>query len=488
MVVNYNTSSVDPVFESTPTPPEPEFTLSNVLGSLTKGAEIDINGYVAAVSTQGPIVTDGAGSVFVYQPTNNADLKLGDQLVINSTVDSYNYGYQIARGSSPEVKGSQKVTNPAPKTWTGAEIDKFVADAMADGADPIKPVYSKFTGKATVGNYINIVLEGTTVQLSPYGASNELKAMFADGETVTVEGYVMAIASKGKFLNTIITKVGDTEVKTLAAMGSRSVALASTNENATYTFDGSKWAPMSNAVTLSHADYQAMGQRYDNLSGETPAALLPIYLKQNFPYAAAEDTKMVVYFYYNGSATVVRCDQYVFDGSAWTNNSIVTETAQFVRSGGKWNYDPSVTLTLPAGRGQELSTLYYQTCVDWVKANAPDGANYVTSYGNNEYYCGTSAYQGNVDLRPGSARNQYPAGWEGYTDDEIVATEKARFEEEVMPAALAILHPDMKPVPGIDVLFTINFYYYDGTTHPATVVYKVTAPATFTFVSCTWND
>lgn len=59
-----------------------------------------------------------------------------------------------------------------------------------------------------------------------------------------------------------------------------------------------------------------------------------------------------------------------------------------------------------------------------------------------------------------------------------------------MPGALAILHPDMKPIDGIDVTVTINFYYYtaDRKTLPATVVYKVTAPATFEFVSCTWND
>lgn len=490
VIVNYNTSATDPVFSGSSEPEKPGFAPSSVLGSCAKGDAVDVNAYVAAVSTQGAIITDDSGSMFLYQPTNNSDLKIGDQLVVSTTVDSYNFGYQLAKGSTPEVVGTQKVSQPAAKSWTAAEIDAFVADAMATGATPIRPIYSKFTGTVAVsGNYINIILDGTSVQVSPYGASAGLKALLTDGATVTFEGYVMAIASKGKYLNTIITKVGDSSITTLAASAaSRAVTVASTNENAIYTFNGSAWAPMANTAVLSHADYQAMGQTYDNLSGETPATLLPIFMKQKYPYAAEGDARFVVYYYYNGSATVTRCDQYKFDGTAWTlNNGVTTETAQFVRNGGKWMYDPNVTITLPAGRGIEISTLYYQTCVDWVKNNVPDGAAYVSSYGNNEYYCGTSAYQGNVDLRASAAKTQY-AGYADMTDEEVVALEKKRFETEVFPAALAILHPDAAPVSGLTVNYTINFYYYDGTTKPATIVYEVTAPATFTFVSCTWND
>jgi len=495
VIVNYNTSATDPVFTSTPEPEKPTFTPSSVLGSLSdksKGDAIDVNAVVTAVSTQGAIVSDATGSIFVYRPSNNSDLKVGDQVSLSSTLDSWNYGWQVASGSTPEVLGSQTVNYPAPKQWTGTEIDKYVADAMADGAKPVAPVYSKFTGKVVIsGNYTNIVIDGTAVQISPYGASSTLKALFTDGATVTLEGYVMAIASKGKFLNTIITKVGDTSISTLAARGgisAKSVSVASVSENAIYTFNGSSWAPMANASVLSHADYQAMGQKYDNLSGESPAAMLPLYMKLKYPYAAAEDVKYVVYYYYNGSETVTRCDAYAYTGSEWKlDNGVVTETAQFVRNAGKWMYDPNVTINLPAGRGVAISTLYYQTCVDWIKNNVPDGAAYVTSYGNNEYYCGTSAYQGNVDLRPSAARTQY-SGYESMTDEEVVALEKERFEKEVFPAALAILHPDAAPVPGLQVLYTINFYYYDGTTNPATIVYEVTAPATFTYVSCTWND
>ena len=235
-----------------------------------------------------------------------------------------------------------------------------------------------------------------------------------------------------------------------------------------------------------------MGQSHDNFSGDVPSNYMPIMLKNRFPYADTDDTMFVAYYYYDSSSktTTTRCDQYLYNGTEWTlNDGIVTETAQFVKSNGKWNYDPSMVITLPYGKGVAISTLYFQTCVDWVRDNVTDGAAYISSYGNNEYYCGTSAYQGNVDMRPGSAKEAY-AGYASMSDDEVMALMKKRFETEVMPGALAILHPDMKPIDGIDVTVTINFYYYtaDRKTLPATVVYKVTAPATFEFVSCTWND
>lgn len=492
VIVNYNQSATDPVFQSSE---EPAFQPSSVLGSLTKGNPIEIKGVVMAVSTQGPIVQDAAGSVFVYSPSNNADLKIGDQVDISSTVDSYNYGFQIKRGAEAAVTGNQTVSYPTPKSWTGTEIDQFVANAMAADATPITPVYTTFTGTVAVsGNYINISLDGTTVQLSPYGAGATVKAMLTDGATVTLEGYVMAIASKGKFLNTIITKVGSTPVQTIssvdAAAISRAVTVASTAETAIYTYTDGEWTVPADMVILTPADYAAMGRKSD-LSGSQPETYLPVYCRQKFPYAVADDVKYIVYAYYNGTETITRCAECRFDGSEWVGgwNGATLTTSQFIKQDGKWEYSPNVTITLPYGKNQTFSATYYQACVDYVLNHVPDGAKYVTSYGNNDYYTGASAYQNNVDLRPDKAIAQYPEGYAGMTDAEIVALMKERFEKEVFPAVLAELHPDAAPTAsGLKPEYTINFYYYTGTTQPATIIYKVTAPATFTYQSCTWNN
>lgn len=299
-------------------------------------------------------------------------------------------------------------------------------------------------------------------------------------------------------------KSGTWEVKNLALWGmpaarsaaARSAVYVPTEVvNTVYYLNKGTWAPAKNFVALSPADYTAMGQSYANLTKAEP--YLSIYLANIFPYAAEGDIKYVYWTHYASSSSTIKCSAYIFDGSAWKpNDFVVEETSQFVRNSGKWIFDPNVTITLPAGKGQELSTLYFQACVDWVFENIckplgstdiKSGAFYVTSYGNNEYYSGTSAYQGNVDLRASAARAQYAAGYEGMTDEEVVALEKKRFMEEVMPGALGKLHADAQPIEGLEVLYTINFSVYTGATTEYTAVFRLVAPGKFEPVSCTWD-
>lgn len=503
-IVNYNTSTTEPVFQTAPEPEKP-FELSSVIKDAVKGDAVTINGYVSALSTQGFVLTDASGSIFVYRKNTEpfSDLKIGSEITLDGTVSVNNYGKQIDTGSTYEVKGERTVTYPTPTVLSGADLESMKATADAAYKEDknagktvvvVNPYFVSLSGTLKVsGNNINIIVDGAqNAQGSVYGANDALKGQLTDGASVTVEGYLIAIAG-GRYFNIVVTKLNGATIATAArniAASRAAVSVPSVNENAVYKFDGSAWTVAPSTSILSHADYQDMGQSYDNMSGTTPATVLPKYLAQKYPYAVTDETVFVAYYYYNGSATVTRCDQYTYDGSQWIlYDGIVTETAQFVKTNGVWNYDPSLVIDLPYGKGQAASTLYFQTCVDWVKDNVPDGSAYISSYGNNEYYCGTSAYQGNVDLRPGAAKDAY-AGYASMTDEEVVALEKKRFETEVMPGALAILHPDIKPVDGIDVTVTINFYFYnaDRKTLPATIIYNVTGQAQFEFVSCTWNS
>lgn len=300
-----------------------------------------------------------------------------------------------------------------------------------------------------------------------------------------------------------VDKSGTWEIKNLvmeATPAARAAAKASVfvpteSLNAVYTYSGNKWVPAKGFMVLNPSDYTAMGQSYPNLSKAEP--YVSLWLKNKLPYAAEGDVKYVFWQNYANSKTTYKCSAYKFNGTDWVPDTfIVEETNQFVKNSGKWIYDPNVTITLPAGKSQPLSTLYFQACVDWVFENIckPLGDNdiksgkfYVTSYGNNEYYSGTSAYQGNVDLRASAARGQYAAAYENMTDDEVVAIEKKRFMEEVMPGALSKLHPDAKPLEGLDVFYTINFSVYTGSTTEYSAVFKVVAPGKFEPVSCTWD-
>ncbi len=260
-----------------------------------------------------------------------------------------------------------------------------------------------------------------------------------------------------------------------------------------YKYSNSKWSAYApyNVRQIIKSDFVAMGSKYDSFDASFKADnYMPALLAKENPYALADDQIYVAYKYYDsGSKTrSVRADEYNFDGANWIkNNGVVEMTDQFVKRDNKWLWDPSVTIVLPAGKGQPLSTLYFQACVDWVKENVEDGANYISSYGNNDYYSGASAYQGNLDWRVSSAREQYAAAFEGMTDDEVTATLKER-TIEVFGEVLSILHSDAKPVEGIDVTYTIQFYVYTGVTLPYEIVYKVVAPGEFEYVEDSFKE
>lgn len=493
VVVNYNNSDTDPVFGETPTPPTTEFTMSSVLtDDLQTGDDITVNGVVTAVCTVGIILSDNAGSILVYgNGFPYSDYKVGDQVIANGTLGYYKNCLQINYSDNLQKVGSQSYSYPQPVNLTP---DMLLAAGQNNS--PVLAVYGTMTGKVVIdGNYYNVYFgDRTDVRGSIYNATPEIKSLISDGVTYTMYGYFTQTSTSGTYTNCnfVVTGVSKAESAPRRAH-TRSVAVPSVNQNAVYVFNGSKWEPADDDImVLNPQDYAEMGLTYGNFSGTQAQEYLPTYLKRCMPYAQADTERYVVYKYYANSVTTFACSLWSYNGSEWidaiSQDGVQTVTNQFVRRDGKWALDPSIELTLPAGRNQPLSTWFFQACVDWVLANVPDGADYVTSYGNNDYYTGASAYQGNIDLRPGSARNQNPTAYDGMTDDEIVALEKERFEKEVCPAVLGQLYPNLAPVGDFEPTVTIHFYTYNGaSTSPAVIVCKAVAKGKFEFVSCDWN-
>ena len=494
-IVTYKTSSQEPVFGSSEPQPE-EFKMSEVISGLAKGDNAEIAGVITALCTRGYILTDKSGSILVYVGSSfDANSHpIGSQVKVAGTISSYNLGLQVDGSSmSEQIVGSQAYTYPAAPAYSSADIAAANARTTDEAA-----VYCQFTGKTSIsGSYINVIFDDNeSVQGSIYYPTDEIKAKLADGEVQTFTGYFTAVSSKGKYFNLIATDI-KTVNSSLPKVAPRAatVTVPSTVENCVCYFDGNTWRLQSKFQCLNPADYKAMGQTYENLSA--PDTYLPTYLKVTHPYAQADDTQFVVYRYYSSGSTKWRCDQYKFDGSEWSlNTGVIEETAQFVRNGGHWMYDPNVTINLPAIRNDEFITAFYQACTNWVFENIDkplgstdikSGMFYVTSYGNNEYYAGTSAYYNNVDIRAAKAREQYPDGWGEMTDDEIQAKMKERCTGEVFPGALAMLYPDAMPVEGLDVIYTLNFVVFDGASSNHTARYKVTAQGTFSFIDCTWD-
>lgn len=505
VVVSYNVASQEPVFGNVGGSDEPVWTESSVLGNVSLNDVVEIQGVVTGICAQGYMVSDKTGTILVYcgSSFDSSSMAIGNQVNISGTIGSYNKGLQVIANKAEvpftaEVVGTQAVTYPTP-----VKVDGAALDAAITRTDNELAKYVELTGEMVVTERnINIKVAGAeTAQGSVYQGTAAQKAACVNGATATVRGWFIAIAG-GRYYNIVVTEINGVKVNSPRRAGHKApaVQVPATTANALYHYDGSRWSVVSGYVVLTPDDYKAMGQNYSNISVADAHALLPIYLKQKFPYAMADAVENVMFLVYNSTSktTDYHCEQYTFDGNAWTlNDGIVTETNQFVKVNGKWMFDPTVYITLPSGRGQTFSATYYQACVDWVYDNIcvplgdtsiKSGLFYVSSYGNNEYYSGTSAYQNNVDLRPDKAREQYAAGYEGKSNDEIVALMKQRFMNEVMPGALAKLHPDAKPMEGIDQIYAITFSVYTGETTTYVAKFKVTAPGKFEPVSCTWDD
>lgn len=174
--------------------------------------------------------------------------------------------------------------------------------------------------------------------------------------------------------------------------------------------------------------------------------------------------------------------EYIYSSSTarWSLNSrIIDQTEQYVLSKGKWVYNPSVVITLPAIKSDPVSVPFYQAITDSVKVLK--GAQYVTSYGNNDYYYGGSAFQNNFDFRPSAWKTQY-SEYQKMSDSELTALMFKRLPEAFI-YALRKLHADADVISGVDITYTINFSIYDGTATTAyTIVYQVVGKANFKYV------
>lgn len=190
----------------------------------------------------------------------------------------------------------------------------------------------------------------------------------------------------------------------------------------------------------------------------------------------------------NGATTTIQLDNVAITKKVPV---VTTEKDQFARSGDVWMFDPSATILLYPTKNP-TTVAYFQAGVDWVKENidaklgVDAGKGYVTSYGNNEYYSGLSAYYGNVDVRASKAREQYPAGFEGMDDAQISALLEQHLQE-TLAGALEKLHPDAVPVTGIDVIYTFRIGVYTGTSLAADqltheIKFKCTDKGKFTYV------
>ena len=513
-VVTYNLANQDPVFgggSSTPEP-TPEFEMSSTIASLTVGSPIEASGVVTALCKQGYILTDLSGSTLVYYG-NSFEIDsyaVGQQRTVSGNGGCYGGCLQIAP-STDELAGTQDYTYPTPVEITGEVFEQFSADRQALKADNNggAPVYGEIKGAIFTqsGNYINFEVPGadkSVAEGSGYQIPQNIADMLNFGNPVDVRGYIIGCSGKA-YVTFLVTEVNGEKPASTPALRIPSragYAITSSEEKAVYKLTANGWTACSDVFALNAGDYAQMGVT-SNLTATQAATFLPIYMATKFPYAQEGATYYIVYNLKDGDNTVKNFTSRAnYTGTEWAITTINTDMMQFVRAGSgngwsNWIYDPSIYIDLPAGRGAS-SADFWQACVDWAYEHVDvpvfgaesitSGIGYVTSYGNNDYYSGASAYQCNIDLRASSAKKQVPSVYGSMTDEDVVAALKSHFELEVCPAVLTQFYPDAQPGKGVDLYYVISFVMYNGSSHDEVIRYLVTAPGTFEFVDCTWNE
>ena len=474
---------------------EPATGYTSVLGTAVLNDAVEVKGYISAVSSQGPILTDNGGSVLLYK---TADLAVGDEVTVTGTISSYNKGFQIGTaGITVEKTGTTTVTYPTAMEITGAVADELLTTRTEDGY----AVYAKMTGVAAVSKYINFNIDGaTTAQGSVYGATEEITALVTDGLACTLYGYFVSISS-GKYLNMIVTDVVPT---TATATTFAAPKVTSEKMYAYFKYNGTSFEA-TNIVAVQPSDFAAMGQKYGSFTNPQQDNYLPQFLAEKFPYAQINDNAYVAYRCYANSATTWKVDHYTFS-TEWSKVIYFeNKTDQFRKADGKWNIDRTLELNFPNGDAEAKK--FYQYCVNWVYDNKdvamgapardnagtivateivtingskPQGNYWVSNYGNNEFYTGASAYYGNIDWRPSAVKGGFTAAGMGdLTDDQILAKLKEN-TAEVFAAVLGYVYPTMTSDEFAKVVIKIYAY---GPNKTYAFSFAVTGTGTFEYIA-----
>lgn len=167
-------------------------------------------------------------------------------------------------------------------------------------------------------------------------------------------------------------------------------------------------------ITFSSEEYELLGgsARFNNFSGDEDEAkrTIAIYLKNTlYPYAAAEDFVAVQYAFYNGSDTLTRNANFVFDGTVWNAIPTVINTSlKFGHNGITWVPDNTIKYTLinsdyalvgngqynnfdlRAGKAEETIEVRLEKINTILKANFPNseqGQKFAVTYA---FYDGTN--------------------------------------------------------------------------------------------------
>ena len=233
-----------------------------------------------------------------------------------------------------------------------------------------------------------------------------------------------------------------------------------------YEFDGNNWLLEERREDIPFVGYEFTDEDYDhfggsigrfnNFSDDDPADVhVPVWLKNNYPYAVEGTEKVVKYMVFSGGSTSPEIAHYTFDGLKWHRTTYVEVVSeQYVYGEIGWAFDPT--------------TRFIMSSSDYMHLAEVDPIPHA-QYDDFGYYYGASAFYENFDMRL-MARRVEKDDDGNYIDaelGEIYDTEGPdatvdemfrRIVEEGLIKVLQNRYPDATPQSGgIDVHYIVGF-------------------------------
>lgn len=321
VLVNYEYAENDPATGNE----EVEVKYDAISDIMENGVgEYEIKGTVVGTYARGCLINDGTGYILYYAGSATT-ATVGDVVTLSGSVTQYAGLYQFGNTSTLTIESSgNKFTYPTPRVLSSTDMDAMIATPAVE--------YVSYTGTLSIsGYYYNVAIDGaeTAVGSISYPAEGLVDTLL-NNKQVTVTGYFIGVSS-GKYFNTMATSVTAADV---AATAPRRAAAAAntTSVLALYQWDGTTWKAID-ADVIQPAEYEAMGMSGSSISA--PATYIPMYLEKNYPYAVNKQETTLVY--YNKSNKLV-VENYIYNGSEWTNTALEEGVYNFNLIDGQWVY------------------------------------------------------------------------------------------------------------------------------------------------------
>lgn len=354
--------------------------------------------------------------------------------------------------------------------------------AMAENIDALKT----FTATRLAANYIPDFLESKFLALDS-----------ASSVSVTYNydnGFIFTDEQKLNFDDTVSSGTPDCEANITALFPNpdkddRVLVQYIKNTDGSYDkmyvlyqYNGLTWvnpnddADLVNAFNFSRADYALIGGGTHIQGTLDIPHTLSNFFRLKFPYANAGDEYQVTFKY----GTKFEYNKCFFNGTNWYVHQ--EKVDQFVHTGTKWVFDPTVNFTM-AGSD-------YQIIVDWVIAQDTlpgydeNDNGYVGYDARREFYFGANAKYSDFNMNLSERLSHDPNGYlSDLSEDEAQKVIDARLER----AALIVLegkYPNAVPfVNGVPVYYNVQLLHWTpGVSNWYTYKYLCTDVGTFEFV------